>query len=61
MIGFIKWLMCQYKCYKLEKIFKNDDDKANKFMNLFSKCNDYGFTHAQVIYILDLVDCIKGE
>ena len=56
MIGFIKWMICQYQCYKLEKIFNDDNSKEIAFMNLFSQCRDYGFTEEQILYILNLIN-----
>ena len=62
MIGFVKWLICQYKTYKIEKTFeRNDDDKEKAFINLFSQCRDYGFTEGQMLYILNLVKECEWE
>lgn len=61
MVGFIKWLILQYQCYKLEKTFNNKESKQKQFMSLFSQCRDYGFTQAQIIYILNLVSYNAGE
>lgn len=59
MIGFIKWLLNQYNMYNLEKTLCNNKDDSH-FLNLFSLCREYGFTEAQVLYILNLVDASKG-
>ena len=34
MIGFIKWLICQYQIYKMEKTFKRNDDNPALFVAL---------------------------
>lgn len=39
MIGFVKWLILQYQCYKLEKTFDNKETKEKHFMSLFSQCS----------------------
>lgn len=57
MIGFVKWMIRQYKAYKIEKAFKiKDDNKEEVFRNLFSQCRDYGFTETQILYILNLIN-----
>lgn len=61
MIGFVKWLIVQYQCYKLEKIFENNESKEREFMSLFSQCWNYGFSEKQILYILNLVNASKGE
>ncbi len=52
MMGFVKWLILQYQCYKLEKTFDNKETKEKHFMSLFSQCRDYGFDENQILYIL---------
>lgn len=51
-MGFVKWLILQYQCYKLEKTFDNKETKEKHFMSLFSQCRDYGFDENQILYIL---------
>ena len=58
MIGFIKWLICQYQISKMEKAFKRNDDK---FINLFSQCRNYGFTEEQILYILNLINASDNK
>lgn len=61
---FLKWLLSQYKQYKIEKTFCSVTDKASKekkFMNLFSQCREYGFSEDQMLYILNLVSSSKGK
>ena len=52
MMGFVKWLILQYQCYKLEKTFDNKETKEKHFMSLFSQWRDYGFDENQILYIL---------
>lgn len=61
MAEFIKWLICQYQIYKIEKTFKRNDDKGKAFMNLLSQCRDYGFTEEQILYILNLIDASNNK
>ena len=60
MIVFVKWLILQYQCYKLEKTFDNKETKEKHFMSLFSQCRDYGFDENQILYILNLINASKG-
>lgn len=63
-MGFLKWLLSQYKQYKIEKIFSSNKDKASKekqFKNLFLQCREYGFSEGQILYILNLVSSSEGK
>ena len=62
MIGFIKWLICQYRAYKIEQIFKtSQEDNEKYFLNLLSQCGNYGFTVEQMMYVLNLENACNGN
>lgn len=56
MIGFIKWLISEYKCYKLEQFFKTtQEEKDNLFIQNYNKCIEVGFTNEQVLALMNLL------
>lgn len=54
-MGFVKWLIEQYRIYKAEKYLKpNRPDTEKAFMNNYRRCIEAGFTSEQVNAILNL-------
>ena len=60
-MGFIKWLIEQYRIYKAEKYLKpkSQQDADKVFINNYYKCIESGLTTAQVNAIINL--CIVGD
>lgn len=58
-MGFIKWLYSQYRAYKNESYLKQleptKEQKDNLFMQNFQKCNELGFTPAQLLALMNLL------
>lgn len=68
-MGFVKWLIKQYRIYRIEKNFPEPsrDENERRFMSNYQKCLEEGFTPSQINAILNLC-CIyetaqkqKGE
>ena len=56
MLGFIKWLISEYRCYKLEQTFKTTQkDKDKLFMQNYNKCIEVGFTSEQIWALMNLL------
>ena len=56
MIGFFKWLVSEYKCYRLEQIFKRTkEEKDRLFMQNYNRCIEVGFTNEQVLALMNLL------
>lgn len=59
-MGFIKWLLEQYRIYEAEKYLKPTNEDADKvFINNYYKCIEAGLTTEQVNAIVNL--CIVGD
>ena len=55
-MGFIKWLISEYKSYKLEQIFKTtQEDKDKLFVQNYNRCIEAGFTNEQVLALMNLL------
>lgn len=56
MIGFVKWLISEYKCYKLGQIFKTtQEEKDRLFTQNYNRCIEVGFTNEQVLALMNLL------
>lgn len=54
-MGFIKWLLEQYRIYKAEKYLKpNREENDRQFMANYQQCLAEGFTASQINAILNL-------
>lgn len=55
-MGFFKWLISQYRAYKIEKAFpkKSQAQKDCDFMNAYYRCVEAGFTTEQINSIITL-------
>lgn len=55
-MGFIKWLISQYRMYKFQETFqkRNEMDEEEKFISNYEKCIEAGFTKKQLNALIDL-------
>ena len=55
-MGFIKWLLNQYRAYQLEQSIpkRSSTDKHNAFMCAYYRCVEAGFTTDQVNALVTL-------
>ena len=59
-MGFIKWLIEQYRIYKAEKYLTPSKPENEKvFINNYYRCVEAGFTTEQINAILNL--CCVGD
>lgn len=56
MIGFIKWVVSEYKCYKMSQLFKSTrEEKDRLFMQNYNRCIEAGFTQEQLLALMNLL------
>lgn len=62
MIGFIKWVIQQYKAYKMCEIFASSTEEKEKLvMKNYTRCLELGFTQEQLIALMNLIYAKKGR
>ena len=55
MIDFIKWLIKEYRGYKITQDLAPTKEAAdNIFLMNYNKCIEVGFTHEQVLALMNL-------
>lgn len=60
MIGFIKWLIAQYKIYKLHKILEPSIYELDRIsMDNYLACIEAGFTGEQILALMHLLNCVR--
>lgn len=61
MIGFIKWLIQEYKDYKVSAIIKpSTEDTERLQIKNYLNCLEAGFSEEQIRSLLNLIYCTKG-
>ena len=56
MIGFIKWIIQQYKAYKICKTLEPSTEEREKLvMKNYARCLELGFTQEQLIALMNLM------
>ena len=56
MIGFIKWVIQQYKAYRMCEILASSTEKREKLVTKnYAKCLELGFTREQLIALMNLM------
>lgn len=59
-MGFIKWLIEQYRIYQAEKYLKpSNSDNEKVFINNYYRCVEAGLTTEQINAIVNL--CCEGD
>lgn len=61
MIGFIKWVIQQYKAYRMCEILASSTEEREKLiMKNYAKCLELGCTPEQLIALMNLMHAMKG-
>ncbi len=61
MIGFIKWIIQQYKTYKMCETLKPSTEEREKLiMKNYTRCLELGCTPEQLIALMNLMHAMKG-
>lgn len=61
MIGFIKWVIQQYKAYKMCKTLEPSTEEREKLiMKNYVRCLELGVTQEQLIALMNLMYAMKG-
>ena len=61
MIGFIKWIIQQYKAYKICETFEPLTEEREKLiMKNYARCLELGCTPEQLIALMNLMYAMKG-
>lgn len=61
MIGFIKWIIQQYKAYKMRETLEPSTEEREKLiMKNYVRCLELGFTQEQLIALMNLMYAKKG-
>ena len=56
MIGFIKWVIQQYKAYKMCETFEPSTEEREKLiMKNYTRCLELGFTQEQLLALMNLM------
>ena len=56
MIGFIKWVIQQYKAYKMCKTLESSTEEKEKLvMKNYARCLELGFTQEQLLALINLM------
>lgn len=56
MIGFIKWIIQQYKAYKMyETLELSTEEREKLIMKNYTRCLELGFTQEQLIALMNLM------
>ena len=60
-MGFVKWLLQQYKEYKIEQSFSkpSQSEKDRIFMNNYVNCLEAGFDERQLNSLMNLMLCTE--
>ena len=62
MIEFIKWVIQQYKAYKMCETLKLSTEEREKLIvKNYVKCLELGITQEQFIALMNLMYAMKGE
>lgn len=60
MIGFIKWLIQEYRDYKVSTIIKPSAQDIEKLqMRNYARCLEVGFSHKQILALMNFIE-MKG-
>lgn len=61
MIGFIKWVIQQYKAYKMCKTLELSTEEREKLIvKNYVRCLELGVTQEQLIALMNLMYAMKG-
>ena len=61
MIGFIKWIIQQYKAYKMcEPLELSTAEREKLIMKNYARCLELGVTQEQLIALMNLMYAMKG-
>ena len=61
MIGFIKWIIQQYKAYKMCETLKPSTEEREKLiMKNYVRCLEFGIAPEQAIALMNLMYAMKG-
>lgn len=61
MIGFIKWMIQQYKVYKMCKTLEPSTEEREKLIvKNYVRCLELGVTQEQLIALMNLMYAMKG-
>ena len=56
MIGFIKWVIQQYRAYKMcEPLEPSTEERGKLIMKNYTRCLELGFTQEQLIALMNLM------
>ena len=56
MIGFIKWVIQQYRAYKMcEPLEPSTGEREKLIMKNYTRCLELGFTQEQLIALMNLM------
>lgn len=62
MIGFIKWVIQQYKVYKMCEILASSTEEREKLaMKNYARCLELGFTQEQLLALINLMYAKRGS
>ena len=62
MIGFIKWVIQQYRAYKMcEPLEPSTEERGKLVIKNYARCLEVGFTQEQLIALMNLVYRKKGS
>ena len=62
MIGFIKWVIQQYKAYKMCGILEPSTEEREKLvMKNYARCLELGFTQEQLLALINLMYAKRGS
>ena len=61
MIGFIKWIIQQYKAYKMCETFEPSTEEREKLiLKSYARCLELGIAPEQAIALMNLMYTMKG-
>lgn len=62
MIGFIKWLIQEYRAYKASITIKPSAQDIERLqMRNYARCREVGFTHEQILALMNFIEMKGGE